>query len=150
MTSFEMMERPRTFRLDHRRRYSPVSRGATPIPDVFIRLRRGDYVTASPVPFIVDSGCSVTIMSWRFAAELGISLEGIGTTTGRGAGDIAFDRYDGEWNVEADLCGIWTRIHVQFFTTASDGGALLGRKDAFDALQLLFVQAQRVIYAGRV
>lgn len=89
-------------------------------------------------------------MSWRFATELGINLEGIRTTTGRGAGDIAFERYDGEWNVEADLCGIWTKIHVQFFTKASDGGALLGRRDAFDALQLMFVQAQRVVYARRV
>jgi Aspartyl protease len=150
MTNFEMMARPRTFRLDHRRRYSSVSKGATPIPDVFIRLRRGDYVTASPVPFIVDSGCSVTIMSWRFAAELGISLEGVPTTTGRGAGNIAFRRYHREWTVEADLCGTWTGIHVQFFTPENDSGALLGRRDAFDALELMFIQAQRVMYARKV
>jgi len=51
---------------------------------------------------------------------------------------------DDDWHVEADLCGKWTKIPVRLFMSGQARRALLGRDGAFDALELVFVQARRV------
>jgi hypothetical protein len=104
----------------------------------------------TPVLFTVDSGADVTILPKRHAAYFGFKLDGVRPKTGPAAGGTTFTYLDNAWRVEADLCGRWTKIPVRFFASDQARGALLGRAGAFDALELVFIQARRVMYARRV
>ena len=151
MSSFELLRQPYISRPDHRRNYSRVSGRAVPVPDVVIRLRAvGGGLPPTPVLFTVDSGADVTILPKRHAAYFGFRLDGVRPRRGRAAGGATYDYLDNGWDVEADLCGKWTRIPVRFFASDQARRALLGRDGAFDALELVFVQARRVIYARQV
>lgn len=81
--------------------------------------------------------------------RFGFKIDSISPRSGRGAGGTAYQYLDGGWTVEAYLCGRWTEIPVRFFASDNARNALLGRQGAFDALELVFVQAQRVMYARR-
>jgi hypothetical protein len=152
MRSFELLPRPHVSMADHFRDYSRViSLGTVPRPDVMIWLRPvGTDLRNVPVLFTVDSGADFTILPRRFAASLRITVDGVRPRAGSGAGGMGYEYLDGGWTVEADLCGQWTEIPVRFFASDQARHALLGRKGAFDALELVFVQAQCVIYARRV
>jgi Aspartyl protease len=151
MSDFAKLPSPCTFRADHYREYSRSSIGAVPVPDVLLYLKpvgEEDF-TRFPVMFIVDSGADVTILPKWNARDLEISLDGVEPKRGRGAG-APYEYYaDPRWEAEAWLCGEWTKIPVRFFASDNAHDALLGRKGAFDALELVFVQGRRVMYARR-
>jgi hypothetical protein len=153
MSDFAELSSPCTFRADHSREYSRSSRQAVPVPDVLLYLKPvGEPdMTRFRVMFIVDSGADVTILPKWNARDLEISLDGLEPKRGRGAGGVPYGYYaDPRWEAEVWLCGEWTKIPVRFFASDDAHNALLGRKGAFDAIELVFVQGRRIMYARRV
>jgi len=152
MSDFAELPSPLTLQTTHHREYSRSSVGAVPVPDVLLYLKPAgepDF-TRFRVLFTVDSGADVTILPKWNARDLEISLDGLEPKRGRGAG-APYEYYaDPRWEAEVLLCGEWTKIPVRFFASDDAHDALLGRKGAFDALELVFVQAQRLMYARRV
>jgi hypothetical protein len=152
MSEFAKLTSPRTFQADHYREYSRSSIRAVPVPDVLLYLKPAgepDFARFS-VMFIVDSGADVTILPKWNARDLEISLDGLEPKRGLGAGGMPYGYYaDPRWEAEVYLCGEWTKIPVRFFASDDAHGALLGRRGAFDALELVFVQGKRVMYARR-
>lgn len=153
MSDFERLTSPHACRLDHHREYSRVSGTAVPVPDVRLYVKRAGApeISRFPIMFTVDSGADVTILRRRQARSLGYSLSRLDPVRGRGAGGSVYEYFaDPEWKAEVQLCGEWTEIPVRFFASEEARGALLGRQGAFDALELVFVQASRVMYARKL
>lgn len=153
MSDFERLASPYASRPDHFRDYSRVSGRAVPIPDVllYVKLPGAPEFSRFPVMFTVDSGADITILPKRWAKGLGYSLDGLNPVRGRGAGESTYEYFaNPRWKADVRLCGEWTEIPVRFFASESARSALLGRQGAFDALELVFVQANRVMYARRL
>jgi hypothetical protein len=153
MSDFERLASPYACWPDHYREYSRVSGRAVPVPDVLLYVKPLGALEFSsfPVMFTVDSGADVTILPRRWAKALGYSLDGVDSLPGRGAGGSVYAYFaDPGWKAEVRLCGEWTEIPVRFFASEEARSALLGRQGAFDALELVFVQASRVMYARRL
>lgn len=153
MSDFERLTSPYNCRPDHYREYSRVSRRAVPVPDVrlYVKPVGAPEFSRFPEMFTVDSGADVSILPRRRATGLGYSLSGLNPLQGRGAGGSAYEYFaDPEWKAEIQLCGEWIEIPVRFFASEAAHSALLGRQGAFDALELVFVQASRVMYARKL
>lgn len=141
---------PRTSLHDYARQYSPVSVGKPAIPDVvlYIKSAGAEESRQRELSFIVDSGADYTLLPKWAAGSLGFSLYGLEPREGNAVGGGRYQFFaDDAWTMDVKLCGVWTEIPVRFFTTPAK--ALLGRMGAFDALELVFVQAERMMYARR-
>lgn len=150
MGDFEPLPKAASLRFDYHRRYL----GAGRVPQLVVDFRSFDATVGNllrgqaSVLVTVDSGAMTTMLPWRYAAPLRIDLAASARTTIGGAGGARVACYGTEW-LQAQLCGMWVRLPVRFFAEEERTGALLGREGAFDALQLVFVHSQQLMYATR-
>jgi len=107
----------------------------------------GKAATQTQALVTVDSGSAVTYLPKVIADRLHIPLSQSTIQEKPAAGGARFRCYSTLWDLHAYLCGDWVTVQARFFASEIKGGALLGRRGAFDALQLAFVHGQRVMYA---
>ena len=149
MSDFEPLQRPARLSFDHQRTYPTVDG----VPRLQVDFRSFDPSAGkmlrgqASVVVIVDSGAAVTMLPWRFAAQLRIPLDDLPKTTIRGAGGAEVPCY-GKVQLEAQLCGQWVELPVRFFAGDERKHALLGRAGAFEALHLAFIHGRRLMYAA--
>lgn len=110
---------------------------------------RSELVGQTWAMVVVDSGSEVTILPKRLAKPLRVSLDDRAVEAVSGAGGVPVPCYP-DVELEARLCGEWTRLPVRFFATEDRKGGLLGTAGAFEALRLTFDHSRERLYAARV
>lgn len=148
MTSsdFTSLSPAKRLNFDHFHRY------AGEIPWLLVDFRYappgGAAATQTQVMVTVDSGSAVTYLPKLFAHRLHIPLDRSTIIPKPGAAGVTFPCYATLWDLRAYLCGEWVTVQTRFFASEAKGGALLGRRGAFEALHLAFVHGQRLMYAA--
>jgi hypothetical protein len=148
VAEWDRLNRPMSISFEYERVYAA---SAQQRPIVLTNLRNVDPATkrltgATRLPLLVDSGADITMIPDNFARVLGVNVALLQEHSLLGIGGDEVCR--GPQILTAQLCGLWLPIPVMFFPASRHSHRpVLGRKGAFEAMDLVFQHKSRRMLA---